>query len=205
MKTLGWVVVSLAALGTLARPAAAQLPGGFGLTLELTPAVGVSTGGFASSNPGAGAGNGFGIGGGATLGLGSLVSLYGAYQYLVFACDGCMQSGLDEEVNDAGWEAGLHVGSPVSVLGIRPWLRAGVLGHQLQFTGNGGSLASEPSIGIALGAGTELPLAGGLLLMPALRFRAYSAEFDFSTEDLTRTRATDVSYLTLDLGLAYRF
>jgi hypothetical protein len=187
----------LCALSAAPAPrASAQSPGGVSLALELTPTVAVPAGQFSSTTPGAGAG--VGVGGGALLGLGSRVGLYGAYQYLRFGCSRCAGAGLDG-VADLGWEAGAQLAAPLTVGGLRPWLRGGLLAHQLRFSGTGASEASQRAIGFSVGVGSTIPL-GPTALLPAVRFRAYPAEFEFAS--LPR-RATEVMYLSVDLGLAF--
>lgn len=180
----------------LATRAAAQHPGGLSLALELTPAVAVPAGEFSSTAPGAGPG--VGIGAGALLRIGSRVGLYGGYQYLRFGCSRCASGGLDG-VEDLGWEAGAQLAAPLVVAGTRPWLRGGLLAHQLRFSGVGASEASRQAIGFSLGVGSTVPL-GPVALLPAVRFRAYPAEFDFSS---LPGRSTEVMYLSVDLGLAF--
>jgi hypothetical protein len=179
-----------------AAPAAAQRPRGLSLALEVTPTVAVPAGEFSSAAPGAGAG--VGIGGGALLGFGSRVGLYGAYQYLRFGCSRCAGAGLDG-VADVGWEAGAQLAAPLVVAGVRPWLRGGLLAHQLRFSGTGESEASRQAIGFSVGVGSAVPL-GPVALLPAVRFRAYPAEFEFAS---LPGRSTEVMYLSVDLGLAF--
>jgi hypothetical protein len=142
-------------------------------------------------------GAGVGIGAGAVLGLGSRVGLYGGYQYLRFGCPRCASTGLDG-VEDLGWEAGAQLAAPLTVAGTRPWLRGGLLAHQLRFSGVGAREASRQAIGFSLGLGSTFPL-GPVALLPAVRFRAYPAEFDFAS---LPGRSTEVMYLSVDLGLA---
>lgn len=188
--------LSLALSLALATSAAAQRPGGLSLELEVTPSVAVPAGDFSSAAPGASMG--VGIGGGALLGLGSRVGVYGGYQYMRFGCSRCAGAGLDG-VSDLGWEAGAQLAAPLLVAGTRPWLRGGLLAHQLRFSGVGASEASRQAIGFSFGVGSTVPL-GPVALLPALRFRAYPAEFDFAS--LPR-RSTEVMYLSVDLGLAF--
>lgn len=199
--------IAICGLGLLlAAPLHGQF-GGLELSVELTPVLGVSTGGFAGGFPGPRAGTGYGVGLGGTAGAGP-IALYGGYQLLQFPCEACADTGLDEDIREVGWEVGAQAEVPVGVLPFTPWVRGGAILHQLQFRGEGTTSASEPAIGYSVGAGARFPVLGQLEVVPALRYRAYSADFEFAgtpvgTERSTRT--VDVSYLTVDLGLAFRF
>jgi hypothetical protein len=193
------LLLALALLVTIPPVATAQLPGGVTLSVEAAPVVAIAAGAFAEAAPGLGAGTGVGAGAGAVV-SGSLVGVYGSYSYLRFGCGSCAENGLDG-LAAFGWEGGLQVTSPVRVARVRPWLRGGVLAHQLRVTGNGTGKTSPVAAGVAIGTGTDLPL-GRLQLAPSVRFSTFPAEFEFSG---LSGRATQVTYLSASVGLAYRF
>lgn len=207
MKSVGvslWVLVLW--IAAAARVDAQMLPG-ISLSVEARPALGVPIGEFAGSDEGIGAGSGVGISAGASLGFGP-AGVYGEYQLLRFACGDCEAAGLDDRAEDQGWEAGGELRVPLGLVGLRPWIRAGVVGHQLRLSGQGGSIVSEPTLGWGAGAGVTLPLPVPLPMAleasPAVRFRSYTAEYQFEQLELP-ARETPVSYLSLELGIALRF
>lgn len=203
MTSFRSVLFALAMASVAPGLASAQLPLPFSLSVEVVPSLAVPLGDFADSENGVGASAGPGISAGASLGFGAF-AVYGDYQYTRFGCDKCGGGGLDEQVNDFGWEAGAQIRLPLPLLPVTPWVRGGVLGHQLQFTGNGGSVTSEQAIGFAagLGADVRLPLPGSLLLAPSVSYRSYSADFDF---ERFRDQSADVASAVFGLGLVYRF
>lgn len=175
---------------------------GVSITLQAAPEVGIPLGSFADRDQGVGAGTGVGVEVGGVLGLGSLLGVYGDYQYLRFACEVCEQVELDSGLVDAGFEAGAQLSPPLPVFGLQPWLRAGVVGHQLQFSRGDGSKTSDLGFGFGVGAGVHLPLGGSLAISPALRFRSYSGDVHFAS---LPDRTVDVSYMAAGVALTLRF
>lgn len=193
------LLLALALACAVPRVAGAQLPGGVAVSVEAAPVVAIAAGPFAGAAPGLDAGTGAGAGAGVAVRR-SLLGVYGAYSYLRFGCGSCAESGLDG-LAAFGWEGGLEVTSPVRVARVRPWVRGGVLAQQLRVTGNGTGKTSPVAAGVAIGTGTDLPL-GRLILAPTVRFSTFPAEFEFSS---LPGRATQVTYLSASVGLAYRF
>lgn len=190
-------------LGCSPAGAAAQLPflnGG----LEVRGFGASASGTF--SEPGDGLGAGAGLGGsvGASLGVGLLAG-YGEYQFVRFGCDACAEGGVDDEILDAGWEAGVELTIPLlPFLPVRPWLRGGIVGHQAQLSGADGRMTSEPGSGYGFGAGLDLRLGSRFAVSSDLRYRSYPATWEFDQLELP-DRSTDVNYLLLGLGLVARF
>lgn len=200
MKIVRLVLFSVALTAAAPVPAGAQLPGRVWVTVEAHPAVGAPSGDFADA--GLRAGDGRGFAGGAAVGSGP-IGVYGEYQRMRFDCAQCDEVDLDGAVRDAGWEAGLVL-RPVGLpMGLRPWVRGGLIRHQLQFTGLGESSASEPSTGFGLGAGIAYPIFGPVGVAGAVGYKSYRAEFEFQDEAFP-DRGTDVSYFLYRLGLAVR-
>ena len=181
-------------------PAIAQLPPGAWLSVDVHPVYGAPRGDFADGPIGAGEGAGFAAG--AAVGRGSF-GVYGEYQRILFDCALCGELDLDDRLADTGWEAGLLVRGPTLPLGIRPWIRGGLLWHQLVFAGQGATTVSDVAIGPGLGVGVRVPVYRFVELTPAITYHGYEAEFDFADEMLG-TRTSEVSYLIYRLGIAVR-
>ena len=201
------LAVTFAVVSACAAPPhlAAQLGGVLGaisLTAEAAPVLAVGLGDFGTADPGPAAGLGYGVEAGLSIGLAGGLAVYGDYQYLRFACGECEEFGLDPEMLDVGFEGGARLTLPLQLAGARPWARAGVVVHQLQFTDDTAAQVSDPGIGVGLGAGADLPLTGALWISPSVRFRSYPAAFDFSE---FADRTTDVMYALATLGISYRF
>ena len=198
------IVVGCLLLCGAATPAVAQRIPDLPLTLEVRLGAGAPTGDFADPAAGVDAEAGFGFEVGARLNVTPTVALYGAYQWMEFGCAECETAEIDGDVLDSGGEIGARADLPFQRAGLAPWVRAGILFHELEFSGEGGSLRSDAAFGFGIGAGVAVPLQRGLTLLPGIHYRTYSADFEFEELSL-RNLSTDVSHVTLDVGLAYRF
>lgn len=203
MRSVGLFVSVAALCAGFAESADAQLLAGITISAEVRPALGSATGAFAGSDEGVGAGGGAGVSAGGSLGAGP-VGVYGEYQLMSFSCADCEATGLDDRVEDRGWEAGAELRVPLAPMGLRPWVRGGVLGHQLRISGVGSSIVSEPTLGWGAGAGVVIPLPAFFEASPAVRYRSYTAEYRFEQIELP-SRDTPVAYVTFELGFAARF
>ena len=200
MKSTRRLLLLAALLVASHLPAAAQLPAGTWLSVDALPTFGIPRGDFASGPAGAGDGTGFAAG--AAVGRGSL-GVYVEYQRILFDCERCGQLDLDDRLADTGWEAGLMGRGPALPFGVRPWVRGGVLFHQLMFAGQGATTASDAAMGPAVGGGLRIPVYRFIEIAPSLTYQSYEARFDFAGESLG-SRGADVSYLIYRVGLAVR-
>lgn len=123
------------------------------------------------------------------------LSLFGGWGQDGFGCQGCSD---DDGVVSRGFEGGakLILGPGDSVL---PWLRVGVLVHQLHVDRGSLDATSDAGVGFQASAGLDLPLGDVLSFSPAVRYQQYQAEFDVLGDLLVAQE--EVSYLTLDFGL----
>ena len=122
-----------------------------------------------------------------------LIGFYGAYQWNRFAYDG---TGIPEHLTDSGFALGVRVTIPTPLIPIDPWIRAGVVAHQLR----GESLREESKRGWEAGAGLAFPLARGLTLMPGVLWTRYQYGSDAADGQLLRVR-----HLRPDVGVRLRF
>ncbi|MBW3630906.1 MAG: hypothetical protein KY464_16645 [Gemmatimonadetes bacterium] len=182
-------------------PAAAQLPRTLWVSADAHPVFAFPRGEFGGSGIGVGDGSGFAAG--AAVGSGPF-GVYAEYQHVDFECAQCGELELDEEVRDAGWELGLLIRPGGFPFRLRPWVRGGLIRHQLQFTSGDESVASEPASGLGLGAGLAYPIFGPLDVTGAVGRHSYRANFDFDDEAFA-DRGSEVVYLTYRFGLAVRF
>lgn len=175
------------------------------LAVEARGGVGIPLGDFADSDREVGAGAGFAFGIGASLRLVPLLAVYGEYQQTSFSCGECGRVDLDDRARDSGVELGARFTPPLplGLWGMSPWARAGVVLHELEFSGNGGDASSDRGTGLAVGAGVSVPVAAGLSVTPGISFRTYPANFSFDQLDLP-DRSVDVSSVRFDVGLRYR-
>lgn len=177
------------------------------LSVELRAGAGIPTGDFAGGMAGAEPGLGFGIG--AIVRATSTIGVYGGYGWNQFGCGTCGileqtdDFELDEDVTDTGFDFGAQANFVLGEL-LVPWLRGGIIYHKLEFSGDDSSFDSEAAIGFEIGAGASYVVVPSLTFTPGIRYRTYTAEFDFADTEFPN-RSVNVSYIALDVGLAYRF
>lgn len=111
--------------------------------------------------------------------------IYGAYQSNRFAWDDAAGHATDE-----GFAAGVRITLPALLVPIDPWIRGGVVVHQLKAE----TRVAESGFGYEVGAGLGFPLARGITLTPGVLWTRYR------DGDLLRVR-----HLRADVGLRMRF
>lgn len=121
------------------------------------------------------------------------IGVYGAYQRNRFAWDG---SGTPGHATDSGFAAGVRLAIPTPLIPIDPWIRAGVVAHQLEAEG----LDEEGRRGWEVGAGLGFPLARGVSLTPGVLWTRYQHGGGVADGELLRLR-----HLRADVGLRLRF
>jgi hypothetical protein len=114
-----------------------------------------------------------------------LVGIYGAYQANRFAW-----GDADGHATDEGFAAGVRITFPALLVPIDPWIRGGVVVHQLKAE----TRAAESGVGWEVGAGLGFPLARGITLTPGVLWTRYR------DGDSLRVR-----HLRVDAGLRMRF
>lgn len=119
------------------------------------------------------------------------IGFYGAYQHNQFAWDD-----MDDNVTDSGWAAGVRIAVPMPLVPIDPWIRGGVVMHDLE-----GTLSSaDGQRGWEVGGGLEFPLSRGLTLTPGVLWTRYQWGSGAQDGPLLRVR-----HLRTDVGLRLRF
>ncbi|HEX6938106.1 MAG TPA: hypothetical protein VF158_01745 [Longimicrobiales bacterium] len=179
---------------------AAQLPSSLSLEARLGGAF--ATGEFGAPGTALDAGTGYAASVAGRLEVAPGITVYVGYERAELACAACADVAIDDAVIDAGIAGGAIVMLPFDAAGISPWLRAGVVRRQLEFSAEAGTSASKPGYGFDLGAGVTLPLVGPFTLTPGIRYLSYPAEFDFEN---VPDRSIDVTHVGVDVGLAYQF
>jgi opacity protein-like surface antigen len=181
------VVLSLA----IAAPVAVQAQSPF--SVEVQAGVVVPTGDFADDF----ATTGFGFGVHAMYQLTPMIDLYAGYSWQRFGVDEDDFGDVDLDVDDSGFALGARLnlrGMP----GFDPWIRGGVILHELKISGSEGgfsaSFTSDRSVGFEVAAGLAFPVAPRISIVPSVTFRNYSPEFDGESID------ESVSYFGLHVG-----
>lgn len=174
-----------------AAPAAGQLAGlaGTPLLVEGRVFAGFPTGDFGRESD---VQTGLGFGVEAAYNFTPTLALYAGYSRLRFGVEGGGDSGLV----DSGVNAGLRYTLPV-VQSLVPYLRGGLVYHQIELDAAGGNFSTDHGLGFDIGGGLAVPLSPRLSVHPSVSYVAYSPNVDESN--------FDVSYITLGASLAYRF
>lgn len=169
-----------------AAPLAAQLTGAIPLSVEARGGVALPRDEFRVAADGGVAGEVS-----ATWHALPLIGFYGAYQWNRFEWDG-----PGGELNDTGFSAGVRVNVPTPLIPIDPWIRAGIVAHQLE----GGELNDEAKRGWEAGAGLAFPLARGLTLTPGVLWTRFQHGSGAADGELLYVR-----HLRADVGVRLRF
>ena len=177
MKKLSVGLATLAGVALLAGPARAQIPHITPFSFEARAGVALPQGDFNNAaNPG------FTVGGSVTYHAIPVIGIYGGYSYAQFDAEG--SSG---EFKDSGFDAGVRVGIPTPLIPIDPWIKGGVVVHNLEVSGTATSIDDGWSTGVEVGAGLGFGF-GPLSLTPGVSWVHHG----------------DVSYVRGDVGVRIR-
>ncbi len=130
------------------------------------------------------------------------VGILAGYQQAWFGCEGCEAFDLDDEIVLSGFEAGVHLGLPVAALAADPWLRLSLLYQNLAYSGFGDRLVSEAGLGFGAAVGAAISVAERLTVSPGVGLLHVPVDFDFTA---LPQRGTNVTAITIDVGVAYHF
>ena len=119
------------------------------------------------------------------------VGVYGTYQRAEFERDGGAEGSV---IRDNGWAAGVRVGVPTPFIPIDPWIRGGVVFHELE----AGALddGGGRGVGMEIGGGLSFPLTRRARLAPGVMWTRY--RFD---DDAVADGRADVRYLRAEVGV----
>jgi hypothetical protein len=121
------------------------------------------------------------------------LAVYAGFSRLSFGVEG----GGDLDLVDSGLNAGLRYTLPVVGRTLVPYLRGGLVYHQLSIDTPFGRSSSDYGLGFDIGGGLAVPLSPRFSLQPSVSYVAYSPNID--------GRSSNVSYFTMGAGLGYRF
>jgi opacity protein-like surface antigen len=179
------LLAALALACAAADPLAAQLTGLIPLAVEVRAGVAAPAGDF---RDGADAGPAMEVS--ATWQALPLIGVYGAYQHSRFGWD------TEGDATDSGFALGVRIGIPTPLIPIDPWIRAGLVAHDLEAE----TLTEETQRGWEAGAGLAFPLARGITLTPGVLWTRYQHGSGLADGELLRVR-----HVRADVGLRLRF
>jgi opacity protein-like surface antigen len=111
-------------------------------------------------------------------------------------------AGPTMHVENTGYAFGLGFEHPLFEA-VGGWVRAGGIYQHIELEEKNGDLIADSGheLGWEAGGGLVIPVGDRFALLPGARYRTFSADIDMGAGDV----AVDMSYVTVDLGLAYRF
>lgn len=189
-------VLSALSLVAVAPRAHAQIP----LSIDVRGGAALPQGDL-GDDAALGADMGWGFEGSVGLALTPMFSLYGGGSRYVFEREG-NTIGSDGEFVDLGFHAGAKVSLAPVVLGASPWVRGGVIFHDLE-QDDAGATEEDTSTkpGFEVGAGLEIPLGRVLSFTPGARYHSYRQE----SPSLLSSQELNVSAWHIEFGGTVRF
>lgn len=161
-------------------------------SVEARVGAAIPTGDFAD-----GVTTGFGFDANVAYRVMPMLELYGGYSWTRFGFDDDEEFDEDVNMDDSGFAVGARV-MFAGVPGIDPWVRGGVILHQLKTSFSegpvSGSFTTDRAAGFEAAAGVAIPVAPRVALTPAVTFRTYTPKFDGESFD------SSVQYVGLHLG-----
>ncbi len=205
MKVLA---IALTTSLALAIPVQAQL-----FYVGLRGGAGVPTGSFEDPQfasqeqfvAGAKAGFGYGLDAGINLGP---IGVYAGFDKINFECAEQSCGSSDSKYKLQGVSAGVRLSIPLVPV-IKPWVKAGVTLSELEgdfgTTSSRARFTTERTPGYELGAGFDIPFAGGFFsLTPQVRYVGQKLDYKIPGLSTGDEISNDANYYTFDLGLRLR-
>jgi hypothetical protein len=177
------LVLACAAVPLFAGAARAQTP----LALEVRGGIALPREAFTDD---AGADGGYSTELSVTIGVLPFVGVYGAWQRAELSREGSESS----VITDEGWAAGVRVSVPTPFIPIDPWIRGGVVVHELEAGGLDGG--GDRGVGVEVAGGLRFSVGNRLALTPGVTWTRYG--FDDETVD---DGEVNVSLLRVQVGL----
>lgn len=172
MKKLATGAAALAAAALLAGPAAAQLPTFTPFAFEARAGVAVPQHDLADF-----AGTGYSLAGSITYHAFPVVGFYAGASRATFSVDDA-----DGDFVDQGVEVGARIGIPTPLIPIDPWIKGGVVYHQLKLSNGGTDDLDDWGTGFEVGAGLGFGF-GPVSITPGVTYQSY--KIDDGTDDAT--------------------
>jgi hypothetical protein len=188
------VLFAVAATALIAGPARAQIPHITPFSFEARAGVALPTGDLnEDSDEGVNASPGLSLSGSVTYHAIPLIGIYAGGTYTRLGIE-------DSEVDltDAGLDAGIRVGIPTPLIPIDPWIKGGVVVHQLKASGDGVD-DSDWGTGFEVGGGLGFGF-GPVSVTPGISYVHYNTNFDGEDGEVE----VKASYVRADIGVRIR-
>lgn len=144
---------------------------------------------------------GFGFGANLTYRLMQPISLYAGWDWYHFTND--VEDEADEvDLEDTGYAFGVMLEQPV-LSGVNVWALGGGLYKHVEMEDQDGEelLSTDHGFGFELGAGIAVAASERLSFKPGVRYRSFTSD----VEVLNTTLESELKYVSVDLGISYRF
>lgn len=144
---------------------------------------------------------GFGFGANLTYRLMAPVSLYAGWDWYHFTND--VEDEADEvDLEDTGYAFGVILEQPL-LSGVSGWALGGALYKHIEMEDQDGEelLSTDHGFGYEAGVGISVAASERLSFKPGVRYRSFKSD----VEVLNTTLETELKYVSVDLGISYRF
>lgn len=153
-----------------------------------------------------GAKSGFGYGADVTLSLGRRLGLYAGFDQVRFDCEE-EKCGSEGRYDLGGVSAGVKL-APVSVRGVRPWVKGGVTFSDLRGeyggTAHSRRLTTDRAPGYEVAVGVDVSLLGMFVFAPQARYVGQNLRYRIPGVDSPTPTEHGVGYVRFDLGFGFR-
>lgn len=187
-------LLAVAASAVFAGSAHAQIPNITPFSVEVRGGVALPQGDDFSED----LETGYTIGGNVGFQAVPLLGFYAGYTRSSFGVEG--SEGEDIRVIDKGFDAGVRFSVPTPMIPIDPFVKVGVIYHQLGLDGDGGNLDFDSELGFEAGAGLGFNILPKVQLTPAVTYSQFRMNDSFFGE----TMELDIKHIRLDVGLRVR-
>jgi opacity protein-like surface antigen len=128
------------------------------------------------------------------------LAVYAGWDWHHFPSDRALNGDMDFE--DTGYAFGLRFEHPVTSR-LAYWVRAGGTANHIEVEDARGDIITDTGHGLGweAGGGLTVPIGQRLMLTPGVRYRALARDMELGGV----TTPVDLKYVTVGLGLAYRF
>ncbi len=131
------------------------------------------------------------------------LGVYGGWDWMHFGADNNF-GGVDVDFNETGYTFGLRFEHPfASASAIRYRLEGGGTYKHVEVENPVGDLVfdTKHGLGFEAAAGVVVPVGGNLRLVPAVRYRALTRDYEVGSATVNG----DLRYVALEVGVAWRF
>lgn len=189
-------LLAVAASAVFAGSASAQIPNITPFSVEVRGGVALPQGEEFSD----GLETGYTLGANVGYQVVPMLGVYAGYTRSSFGFDDV--DAEDIRVIDKGFDAGVRFSVPTPLIPIDPFVKVGVIYHQIGFDGDGANVDLDSEIGFEAGAGLGFNILPKVQLTPAVTY----SQFKVDGEDFGEGAESDldVKNLRLDIGLRIR-